>query len=416
MGVEARASGTAVLGLRDVAARMLAVLPEVVDEVVSDIAREVPAFAEDVRPDLASIARKTSEANIAQLLDGMLRDDIVREEPTTEVLERTREIVRSGAALADVLRAYRIGHATLGRILSRHVRDLATDPAGALRLLEDASAHLFEWIDMVCDGVTREYEAEAARLSNERSFARLELVRRIAAGEPMSPGTAGRRLGYDLLGSHVAAIAWLADPDAEDDPGARLEIQARALTDAAGRGRGLVVPSGTGAVFVWVHAETADALEAVGVGPGVGVAVGEPGEGLAGFRRSHLQAAAARDVLLLGGRVPPRAVGYRGVEVTSLCSADLERAGDFVRAELGPLAGDDDQARRLRATLRTHFEEGTNYRSTARRLGLHHNTVIHRIRRAEEILGRPLLEGRLRLELALHLAETLGDALRPGHP
>ena len=102
---------------------------------------------------------------------------------------------------------------------------------------------------------------------------------------------------------------------------------------------------------------------------------------------------------------------YAAVELAALCTADLEACRRFVRTNLGPLAVADDESRRLVATLRVFFAEGSNYRATARRLGIHHNTVIYRITQAEKLLGHPLSEGRVQLEVALDLAQTLGDVV-----
>ena len=47
---------------------------------------------------------------------------------------------------------------------------------------------------------------------------------------------------------------------------------------------------------------------------------------------------------------------------------------------------------------------------------LHKNTVHYRIRKAEEILGRPLQESRLDVELALSACRWLGPAVLPPPP
>jgi DNA-binding PucR family transcriptional regulator len=100
------------------------------------------------------------------------------------------------------------------------------------------------------------------------------------------------------------------------------------------------------------------------------------------------------------------------VALASLITSDAGQAGRFVREELGPVADDSDQMRRLRATLTTFLDEGMRPVRAARRLGIHQNTVLYRIRQAEELLGRPLTERRLELEAALRLAAT-GDWTPP---
>ena len=87
-------------------------------------------------------------------------------------------------------------------------------------------------------------------------------------------------------------------------------------------------------------------------------------------------------------------VSYASVAVAALASVDIERARDFVDATLGPLAGAGDTSRRLAATLRTYLEEGMSPRRTARRLGVHENTVTNRVGVVEERIGDPVGRGR----------------------
>ena len=42
---------------------------------------------------------------------------------------------------------------------------------------------------------------------------------------------------------------------------------------------------------------------------------------------------------------------------------------------------------------------------------MHRNTVVYRLKRVEELLGRPLSENDLELRCALLLAESLGTAV-----
>ncbi len=78
-----------------------------------------------------------------------------------------------------------------------------------------------------------------------------------------------------------------------------------------------------------------------------------------------------------------------------------ERAEQFARRELGLLAADDDASARLRATLAVFFECGLKLATTARRLGIHQNTVTYRIQRVEDLLGHAISERRFELEAAL---------------
>jgi DNA-binding PucR family transcriptional regulator len=135
------------------------------------------------------------------------------------------------------------------------------------------------------------------------------------------------------------------------------------------------------------------------------VAVGSPGHGVEGFRRSHAEA-------LLVSRVAGLA-GSRGVthfcdvSLDVLMTSDLDEARRFVAVELGPLAASDDATRRLSSTLRVFLEEGSSFVRAARRLGVHENTVAYRVHRAEDLLGRRVAERQLELRAALRLARLV---------
>ena len=133
-------------------------------------------------------------------------------------------------------------------------------------------------------------------------------------------------------------------------------------------------------------------------------AFGLPGAGVAGFRTSHEQAIHARRVATLTGRQPGAVTNYGDVGLLAIATGDVELARDFVARELGPLVRDDDDTRRLAATLRVYLEEGSNARRAAQRLGVHENTIKNRIRNAEERLGHPASARIAETLLALRLA------------
>jgi DNA-binding PucR family transcriptional regulator len=100
-------------------------------------------------------------------------------------------------------------------------------------------------------------------------------------------------------------------------------------------------------------------------------------------------------------------VRYDSLALTALLTVDPTEAARFTIAQLGELAEETDAARRVRSTLRVYLEENLSPARAARRLGIHQNTVVYRVKRAEEILGHPIEEGRLELEVSVRLAEGL---------
>jgi DNA-binding PucR family transcriptional regulator len=78
-----------------------------------------------------------------------------------------------------------------------------------------------------------------------------------------------------------------------------------------------------------------------------------------------------------------------------------------VATELRELARQDDDTLRLAATLRTYLEEHASPRRTARRLGVHENTIKNRVRVIENISGRPADQRVAETLVALRLARLL---------
>jgi len=113
----------------------------------------------------------------------------------------------------------------------------------------------------------------------------------------------------------------------------------------------------------------------------------------------------------------PRAEGgaalvARGVEIVALAAHDRQHTTAFIASTLGPLAAENARAARLRETLRAYLHDGSRAPRAAHRLNTHRNTILHRVARAEELLGHPVEEHRLELALALELAHWLGVRAR----
>ncbi len=185
----------------------------------------------------------------------------------------------------------------------------------------------------------------------------------------------------------------------------------RALARALGRSI-LVVGVGEGECWGWLGAvRAADdppgvRLEDLPVPAGTRLAVGDDEQGAEGFRLTHRQAAEARRA---GARREEDVVHHSAIALEALASADLAAARAFVAKELQGLDGADMRTARLRETLLRYFQSGQNAVAAAAALGVHQQTVGHRLRTIEERIGGPVHARRAELELALRLREYLGD-------
>lgn len=127
---------------------------------------------------------------------------------------------------------------------------------------------------------------------------------------------------------------------------------------------------------------------------------------MSGFRRSHLEALAAQRIALADPRWLACTL-YDDVEVVSLLSQDQQAMRALINHELAGLAADDPGLVALRATALAYLRSGSAT-AAARELGAHKNTIRHRLERIERLIGHPIDERRIQLELALMLAEVYG--------
>src|SRR5581483_5245568 len=109
-----------------------------------------------------------------------------------------------------------------------------------------------------------------------------------------------------------------------------------------------------------------------------------------------------------------RCVSYEQAALDVLLTQDVDEARRFALRRLGPLAQPGEQPRRVARTLAVFLEEGSSFARTARRLGVHENTVAYRIRRAEELLGHRVADRQLELQVALRLAPLAEDGRPAG--
>jgi DNA-binding PucR family transcriptional regulator len=362
------------------------------------------------------------ESNLATIWNLVLtRASLESITPPAEAIAWSHELVHRGVQLPALLRAYRIGHGLAERRLEETAAELEIEPEIRWRMLARISHYLFAYVDAVCTDLVDDYEQERAQWIRGAAAARAELVGAILERHPVDPRAAGEKLRYDVSRRHVAMIVW-ADPPRAGQPPRSLERESTTLATALGGGPALTVPIGERVVWAWTsgdHLIDDPAAVEHRMGEGVRAAIGTCREGLAGMAESHDEARVARRVAELRALRPGAVVGYRAADLTALMTADPVEAVRFTEAELGELLADSDAAARLRATVRAYLEENLSPARAARRLGIHQNTVVYRVKQTEELLGHTIEQRRLRLEVALRLSEMIdglrdaADGLRP---
>jgi hypothetical protein len=399
--------------LRPAGARLAARADELADSFLARNRTEVPELYPDA--DAVEAARASMAASIRGFAEAMAYGSAVepqRLQPETAAY--INYVARRDLPLEGLMRTYRIANAAL---LDASLAELAEHTADASELLEATRIYaerLFAFLDQAHTVRERLYARERYRFERSASALRADAIAAILERHEADPVAAGVRLGYPLGREHVGVCAWSENPAPDADTLARLEGAIGDLADVLGTSEPLIHPLGLLAVAGWLGADRIDnerlstlagALEPTS---GVRISIGEIGAGLAGFRSTHLEALGARRVATLTGAADGSVTRYCDVALEALASEDLSEARAFVTHELGRLLGDDEAAARIRETLHVYLDENGNRSQTARRLGVHENTISNRIRRAEQLRGRSLEEGTLTLHLALALVPLLG--------
>jgi DNA-binding PucR family transcriptional regulator len=395
--------------IREIAQRQLDRLDELTAAVQAAVVRVAPLLAED--PALYAESLASTRANNLRFL--MLTvshpGEPAASDPPPEAVDIARSVMRRGADTEMVVLTYRAGQNAFWESWLDAAAELVADRDELVEVLRLSSVLVFDYIDGVLTRVLTRAEEEREELLRGGLARRAETVRMILDDVPIAEQRASERLGYELSRTHTCVVLWSEDAVEQGT----LDRAAHALAHAVGARHPLLLPATVAAVWAWIGtagepdlAPLRAAME--DVDPAIRAAVGPSCPGLAGFRRSH-DGAVATHGLVAGARGGERLTTYCDVEVTALVAQDPRRMTDFVRTTLGPLAGRDAAAARLRETLRIYLSEGESAPRAAQRLYAHRNTVLQRVARAEELLGHPIADRRLELALALELTHRLGE-------
>jgi hypothetical protein len=340
----------------------------------------------------------------------IVSDDPARLGVTEEALEGDRNFVRRGIPLEHVLRGIRLGHSLMAHGFLEAAATLVEEPRRAAEM-KRTSDMLFEYIDDFASSMAAEYLAERDRWVTSAAAERDELVRSILDQRPVSVTNASTVLGYPLGRHHMALVVW-QDPGAGRSP-VDLQRTASRIFARLECPATLMVPHGASSLWAWgARRSRFDASQVTAHSPalaGIYIAAGTTGQGLAGFRRSHLEAARAAELARVTARNAGASVtDYSTIELAALLAHDLELARRFVTHELGALAEDTATAAELRETLSAYLESERSLARAAEQLHVARNTVAYRVKKFENTTGRDLKHRTLELACALRLATTLG--------
>lgn len=379
--------------VRAAASSMLAGSEAFAAELADRIATEIPELATD--PVLVN-------ALTLSVLDGLRAatthfasgEQTFGDAVPASAIEFARRLAERGIPATVLLRGYRVGQALGQERMMEALAHVGADPALVVAATQASTNLSFAYVDRISEQAVAVHERARLRWQEGKTQIRLDLVAALLGGNL----DAARGLLEELTDPRkimVASIAWT-------DRGTLPEV----VVPSSGS---LVVPVDRATVWIWAPREGAVNGAPFGLATGEAwVACGEPGAGAEGAVRSHVQ---AREVQLLTNALErgsrPQVAHMGDLRLPLLLARDRPAAREWIEVTLGQLARNDDKHARLRATLAVFLAAGGSFSAAAARLSVHRNTVLYRVRRAEEALGRPVEENRLEIEAALFAAEWI---------
>jgi hypothetical protein len=310
-------------------------------------------------------------------------------------VEAVHLAVRGGLTLAELLKAYRIGHACTLDGWLEVIEELEIPDSEARSCITAVSRFVTQYDGRLADLVAEEYQRERDRLAPNSDSTQFKLFRNLIEGR--SGGANG--LDYPLELEHIGVVAWGTDA----------EPALRRLAQLIDR-RLFFVRADEGFLMGWLgggeemSSDQLERMRAFRPPADAALALGNPHRGHDGLRRTHRQAGDAHVVAI---RRPQPVTFYSDVALEALALRNESAAADFVRDMLDGLNSDDARSAELRETLTAYFAAEQNATSTAAQLGVHDSTITRRLAEIERRAGVRVNQRRAELESALRLRKLL---------
>ena len=319
-----------------------------------------------------------------------LENDGERPEPIPAALpSQARRAARSKIGLDTVLRRYAAAHTLFDDFIIQEALSAAL-PNSDLRRALHQQANL---VDHLLDVISSDYRDEISSHRPDYAGRRLRCARNALAGKIFDPSC----LDYELDTRHLGLLA--VGPDAESG--------IRALAERLRRPR-LVLRADEQTTWAWFAAAGhRDSKHLVALAeehlpkPSY-LAIGEPADGLCGWRLTHRQAVAALPIALRGDA---RIVCYADVSLLASALQDETLTTSLHNLYLKPLAEERDRGETLIKTLRAYSAAEGNISSTAAALGVSRQTISNRLGVIESRVGRPLRFPEADWDIALRLQD-----------
>lgn len=301
------------------------------------------------------------------------------------VAEQARRAARNGVSLDSVLLRCATGRALLADLVMREAREL---PNEALRnvLATQASS-----LDRLMAAIATEYRGELERVQRSPEQRRAELVRELLKDALVDTS----EFDYQFDAWHLGLIATgVAASKTVGGLAARLGCEL------------LSVSRGDVTAWAWLGSRRrlaiaeVEAMASMKLAGDTSLAMGEPCEGVDGWRLTHRQ---AQEAMLVSMHKSQCLTRYSDVLLLAAGLRNDTLAKSLQAIYLSPLNTDPTGGVALRQTLSAYFAADHNVKAAAAALGVDRGTVRKRLQTIERRLGRSPHTCQAELQVALGL-------------
>jgi sugar diacid utilization regulator len=321
---------------------------------------------------------------------------------------------RGSHSVEPVLNAYRIAARVAWDAIMRAWRD---HPQATPEAMVITANYVFSALDQVAAEVTRTYLHAREQHLTRGTRARTRLFHALISDTFDSELALQKQaLGVNLpiAGGYVAVVCKVdRGDDALGEVAGQLDLPARALAHATDPGTLVVLwPADSKATAAAAAEVVAQLQEALDVRAGAGKVrvrggVGSFHPGLRGVSRSYLEGLQAVEA---GRKIRPEAAVVHHDEAAPflVLAQNPLTAERYVEHVLGPLLADERGRDMLLQTLEAYLARGS-VKEAAADLHLHRHTVLYRLGKIRELLGKDVdtPATRFRLQLALDLRRLI---------
>ncbi|MGW1298041.1 PucR family transcriptional regulator [Streptomyces sp. NPDC002533] len=380
------------MNLSGVAASLRVRLPELAEEMAQRIRSEVDAYQDGTLISLDSL-RSSCSAN-ADLVLAHLRRGSTPEAGAADETGRVR--AEQGVPLADTLRAYRIGSEFLWAEILAEAR---TRPEISDDLLVSESAKFWSLSGLYMEAVAVAYRETAAELTSRGQLRRSALVEALFTGV-IAEGTlweAARELGLPEQGPYAVAVAEAGASGGEPLVGVEASLR-RAELPSVWR----LLPDQQLVLIALPSDGSEKTCLRILRGSRARVGFSPRFDSLQSAPQALRFARLALSVLPGAG---PGVARFDDHPLSMVVVAAPAEAARLVEVTLQPVLDLPAAERsRLLQTLEQWFASGGSVNAAAQGLFVHPNTVRYRLRRVEELTGRPLSDPRMTADVGAALA------------